>query len=221
MEIQTALKEMIERADRAAANDLLEDWAKVHGYDKMISELLEPVISDFGRRWEQEGMSLAQSYVMVKIVGDFMTKCAAEQASTRSETDVKDPAVLGNIEDDFHALGRQMVTTFLEADGWKMCDLGNDVLAGEFVDKAEDVGAKVIGASAMMYSTASNITSLRKEIDRRGLAGKVQLAVGGAVFVLRPELVEEVGGDGTARNAIGAPGLFSRLWEKACQRSCV
>jgi len=35
--------------------------------------------------------------------------------------------------------------------------------------------------------------------------------VGGAVFRLRPELVEELGGDGTAPNALQAPALFDRL----------
>lgn len=74
----------------------------------------------------------------------------------------------------------------------------------------------MIGVSAMMYTTALNIKSLRAEIDRRGLTGKIQLAVGGAVFVLRPDLVDEIGGDGTARNAMAAPALFDDLWEKAC-----
>ena len=42
--------------------------------------------------------------------------------------------ILGNIEDDFHALGRRIVCTFLHAQGWEVIDLGNDVLAKEFPD---------------------------------------------------------------------------------------
>ena len=44
----------------------------------------------------------------------------------------------------------------------------------------------------MMFTTAMNIRKLRDLIDARGLRGQIQLAVGGAVFNLRPELVAEV-----------------------------
>jgi methanogenic corrinoid protein MtbC1 len=99
-------------------------------------------------------------------------------------------------------------------DGWKIHDLGNDVPAGEFVETALQVGAQIIGASAMMYTTAMNIAKLREEINKRNLTGHFRLAVGGAVFKLRPELVHEVGGDGTAPNAINAPALFDRLYRE-------
>ena len=119
--------------------------------------------------------------------------------------------MLGNIEDDFHALGRRMVSLFSQAAGWEVVDLGNDVPAEELVAKAKALGARVIGASAMMYTTAKNIRRLREALDRGDLTGRVQLAVGGAVFNLRPELVAEVGGDGTARSALAAPALFEEL----------
>ena len=188
MDIRELLHQKIENADRAAAYDLLEQWANEHGYERLITEVIEPVINEFGAEWGTEGYSLAQAYIAAKIGEDFLTKYAARQAGTLAERTLKGPVVLGNIEDDSHALGRKMVSTFLEANGWKVYDLGNDVLASEFVEKALEVGAKVIGVSAMMYTTASNIKSLREEIDSRGLAGKIQLAVGGAVFTLRPVL---------------------------------
>ncbi len=119
-----------------------------------------------------------------------------------------------NIEDDFHSLGREVVLSFLEAHGWKIYDLGNDVIASELVDKAVEVGAKVVGVSSMMLSTAMNIKSVREELDRRGLSKKIKLAVGGAIFTLRDTLIDEVGGDGTCKNAVGAHDLFRFLWAK-------
>ena len=130
----------------------------------------------------------------------------------------KGPVVIGNIEEDFHALGRRMVGTFLRAEGWIVHDLGNDVPATEFVDKALEVGARVIGVSAMMMTTARNVRKVRDEIDNRGLTGRIQLAVGGAVFRVCPGLAEEVGGDGTAPDALGAAGLFDRLWEESVRK---
>ena len=87
------------------------------------------------------------------------------------------------------------------------------------MDTAIQHQARVIGVSAMTLTTARNIRHLRDEIDSRGLKGKVQLGVGGAVFILNPSLVEEVGGDGTAKNALIAVSLFDRLWDEAIRES--
>jgi len=203
-------------ADRKRASLLVEGWAAQNSYDRAVSELLEPVLQKFGDIWAtDEDVSLAQGYISAKISEDIMLKAAEGRSAAGEALPLKGPVVLGNIEDDYHALGRKLVGTFLRADGWQVIDLGNDVLPETFVDTAQKSGSKVIGASAMMYVNAVNIKKLRDEIDHRGLTGKIQLAVGGAVFILRPELVAEVGGDGTARNALAASAMVEALWAQA------
>jgi len=197
-------------AKREEALRLLLDHAGAHGFQSAVSALLEPVLEKAGEAWHRENLSLAQGYVAGKIAEDLLV--AAAESGGDLPLDVKGPVVIGNVEDDYHSLGRKMVAVFLRAAGWKVVDLGNDVVPGDFVDAALANGARVIGVSAMMLTTAENIRALRSEIDARGLGGRIQLAVGGAVFKLRPELMLEVGGDGTASSAIQAPELFERLW---------
>ncbi|MDY0225455.1 B12 binding domain-containing protein [Desulfomicrobium apsheronum] len=197
-------------AKREEALQLLLDHAGAHGFQSAVNALLEPVLEKAGEAWHRENLSLAQGYVAGKIAEDLLV--AAAESGGDLPLDVKGPVVIGNVEDDYHSLGRKMVAVFLRAAGWKVVDLGNDVVPGDFVDAALANGARVIGVSAMMLTTAENIRALRSEIDARGLGGRIQLAVGGAVFKLRPELMLEVGGDGTATSAIQAPELFERLW---------
>ncbi|AJE04908.1 corrinoid-binding protein [Geobacter pickeringii] len=208
------LSRMIDEADREGANRLIDRWAATHGYQSALSEVLEPLLREVGERWEREDISLAQSFVAGKVAEDILNKAlAAAPAGTLRE--VRGTVVLGNIEDDYHSLGRRMVGTFLRAAGWGVIDLGNDVPAVEFVDRAVEAGARVIGVSAMMLVTARGIRAVREELDRRGLSGRIMLAVGGAIFKVRPELVAEVGGDGTAENAIAAPALMESLRERS------
>jgi methylmalonyl-CoA mutase cobalamin-binding domain/chain len=208
----------IERADRAGAAAVIEAWALDRPFSQVVPELLSPTLEAFGKRWAQGqgGVSLATGYVASKVAEDVLSRLlrasSPDGAPIRTS---KGPVLVGNVEDDFHPLGRKMVAAFLRAEGWEVHDLGVDVASEQFVDKAEETGARVIGASAMMYTTAKNVARIREEIDRRGLTGKLQLAVGGAVFKLRPELVETFGGDGTATSAVDAPALFERLWQQA------
>ena len=216
MQIQFLLMEAIRQADRAATNTLLRQWADEHGYDRLLAEVLDPTLRLIGEQWfSAESFTLAQAYVAAKVAEDALNQIMTHSSPAAAAKSTQGPIVLGNIEDDFHALGRRMVSTFLRANGWVIHDLGNDVLPALFVDKALEVGARVIGVSAMMLTTALNIRRLREEIDRRGFKDKIQLAVGGAIFVIRPGLTQEVGGDGTAASAVSAPALFTQLWQRS------
>jgi len=219
MDIQQSLIERIHLGDRVGANALLDAWASEHGYECLLAEVLDPALILIGEEWSSsETFTLAQAYVAAKVTQDMLDKISARRISSFGELPPKGSVVIGNIEGDFHALGRRMVGTFLRAEGWIVHDLGNDVPAAIFVDKAQEVGARVIGVSAMMMTTARNVRRVREEIDRRGLTGKIQLAAGGAVFRVCPGLAEEVGADGTASDALGAAGLFERLWKRSVSK---
>lgn len=208
-EARQKLFDSILSGNREQANETLDQWAGHSHYRSAIAEVLEPVLEEIGNRWSAEKISLAAGYLAGKVAEDVLVQ------SLRCEQSIpqtKGPVVIGNVEDDYHSLGRKLVGIFLKTSGWRVIDLGNDVSASAFVDAAVENKAWVIGVSAMMFTTAENITKIRKEIEDRGLSGRIKLAVGGAVFKIRPELVAEVGGDGTAANAMDAPRLFEQLW---------
>lgn len=207
--VRKKLLEFILSGNRKEAINLLDEWARQCNYESVISDILEPVLEDIGDMWVAEKISLAAGYLAGKIAEDTLMK-AHQTEQALPET--KGPVVLGNVEDDYHSLGRKLVGIFLRTAGWKIIDLGNDVTAAEFVDSAVNNNAKIIAVSAMMFTTAQNIIKIRQEIDKRGLTGRIKLVVGGAVFKIRPELVAEVGGDGTAVNAMSAPELMERIW---------
>ncbi len=208
---RTLLIAMIINAERTEAVDLICSIAAQIGYPAVITHVLDPALIEIGDMWAREKLSLAQGYVAAKITEDVLLKAVDTKEWQAETAEMHIPVVLASIEDDFHPLGRKMVSTFLQLAGWTVHDMGNDITAEEMVDKAVELNAPIIGVSAMMYTSALNIGKVRQEIDRRGLQDKLKLAVGGAIFKVRPTLVEEVGGDGTAASAIDAPQLFSDL----------
>ena len=214
MNINYAIERLITSiltGQRLEAMDLLDEWSLRIHWRKTITDILEPTLEEIGRRWEAEKISLAVGYLAGKIAEDVLLKAAlAEEAVPET----KGPVIIGNVEDDYHALGRRLVCVFLKTAGWKVIDLGNDVQAVDFVDAAEENDAPIIAVSAMMLTTAENIRKIRNELDRRGQTGNIMLAVGGAVFKARPELMKEVEGDGTVANAVDAPRLMDQLLEQ-------
>lgn len=210
-DLKLKLLGLIIDAQRSEAVELIRNIAEKTGYFTAINTLLEPVLIEIGELWSKEKLSLAQGYVAAKITEDILLKALESKEWQMENMRNQVPVILANIEDDFHSLGRKMIGTFLQATGWKVHDLGNDVTALEIIDAAVTFNAPIVGVSAMMYTSALNIKKVREEINSRQLQNKIKLAVGGAIFKVRPELVDEVGGDGTAASATQVPELFNRL----------
>lgn len=197
-------------SERGDARELVDAWLHTgHAPESFITEVLSPALVQVGARWSKQRVSLSQTFVAAKIAEETLLRCAPPSCPPMKAS--RGRIVLGNIEDDFHGLGRRIVGTFLRSSGWTVHDLGNDVPAEDFVTSAVELDAPLIGVSAMMHTTALGIRRVRRLIDEQGLGSRVRLVVGGAVFGARPELAEEVGADGMAKSAHLADALFTRL----------
>jgi len=212
-EKQELIAQLINEGEKDKAVQQLTEWSAQTTFKDVIFNVLEPMLVSWGKLWMQGKLSLAHGYLSGKVAEEFYLIASQSEEMRIADKQIKGTIVLGNIEDDFHPLGRNLVNIFSTAAGWNIIDLGNDVPAEIFIENAIKNQAVIIAVSSMMFTTAKNILKIRKELDRQSLSDKIKLAVGGAVFKLRPELVTDIGGDGTADNAIDAPALFDTCYE--------
>ncbi|MHC4873387.1 MAG: cobalamin B12-binding domain-containing protein, partial [Planctomycetota bacterium] len=134
MDTTRQLVELIYGAQRDAAVELACRWAEENCYVDVAEKVLVPALELFGRDFtSRQHTPLSQGYVAAKVVEDVMNIVKDKTYGKNPVKATKGPVVIGNIEDDFHSLGRKIVVIFLEANGWRVIDLGNDVMAEEFV----------------------------------------------------------------------------------------
>jgi trimethylamine corrinoid protein len=120
--------------------------------------------------------------------------------------------VLGTAKGDIHEIGKTLVGTLLTAHGFKVYDLGVDVPSELFATKAGEVGADVVGVSALLTTTMRGQKSVIEAIERQGLRSRVKVVVGGAPVTRR--WAEEIGADGYGKDAAGAVALVQGLIHK-------
>jgi len=117
--------------------------------------------------------------------------------------------VLGTTKGDIHEIGKTLVGTLLTAHGFKVFDLGVDVSSDRFAAKALEVGADIVGVSALLTTTMRGQKSVVEAIERAGLRPRVKVIVGGAPVTR--SWVEEIGADGFGKDAAGAVALVKGL----------
>ena len=119
--------------------------------------------------------------------------------------------VIGTVYGDIHFIGKNLVAMMLEANGFEVYDIGEDQPAKAFVDKAEEVGADIVGASALTTTTRLEQEKIVKAFRERGL--KTKIMIGGAV--VDAAWAEKVGADGYAKNLQDAVSLAKQLMKWA------
>ena len=92
----------------------------------------------------------------------------------------KGTVVIGTVKGDLHDIGKNLVITMAEGQGFKVIDLGIDVDPDKFVDAVKENNPQIVAFSGLLTTTLANIPEHIKALEDAGVRNKVTLAVGGA-----------------------------------------
>jgi 5-methyltetrahydrofolate--homocysteine methyltransferase len=115
---------------------------------------------------------------------------------------------IGTVSGDLHDIGKNLVTIMMEGAGFEIVDLGTDVGSEDFVAAAQN-GVDVIGLSALLTTTMSNMEVIIKAIEAAGIRDRVKIIVGGAPIT--DKYAAQIGADGFAPDASQAVMLVKKL----------
>ncbi len=117
--------------------------------------------------------------------------------------------VIGTVKGDLHDIGKNLVGMMLEGAGFQVIDAGINVEAQKLVDLAREHNATLIGASALLTTTMTNMKEVVDVLKGSDLADKVKIMIGGAP--LTQSFCDEIGADGYAPDAASAADLAKEL----------
>lgn len=89
-----------------------------------------------------------------------------------ADSDSKFKAVVGVVEGDTHDIGKNLFKIMLETQGFEVYDLGRDVPPVEFVKKAKEINADVVGLSTLMTTTMDNMKVVIDLLKEEGMREK-------------------------------------------------
>lgn len=179
---------------------------------KAITDVLTPAITEMGARFERGEAFLPQ----LMMAGDAMNAAVSILKKAISKEDLKatqkGTIVLGTVKGDIHNIGKNIVGIMLTTAGYEVIDLGIEVEPSKFVDEAEKANAQIIGASALMTFTASNMKVITEYLEMEGVRDRYKLIFGGGP--LTESWAKEMGADAYALDAIKAVQVINKLMGK-------
>ncbi|WP_084681126.1 uroporphyrinogen decarboxylase family protein [Desulfospira joergensenii] len=155
----------------------------------------------------------AGEYFVPELICCAETMNAGLEVLSPEVLETKDPLkgriVMGVVEGDTHDIGKNIVGMMLKAEGYEVIDLGRNVPLSAFVDKAMEVGARVIAVSSLMTTTMAGMAKIVEDCHGRCKEDRPMIIVGGAPVT--QDFARSIGADGYAEDALVAVETVGRL----------
>ena len=86
--------------------------------------------------------------------------------------------LIATVKGDVHDIGKNIVGVVLQCNGFEVTDMGVMVPCDKILDKAEELGADVVGLSGLITPSLDEMVTVAQEMEKRNFT--VPLLIGGA-----------------------------------------
>jgi 5-methyltetrahydrofolate--homocysteine methyltransferase len=175
--------------------------------EKILDEGFIPGMEVVGNKFQANEIYVPEMLISAKAMKAGMR--ILEPLLTKAGVKRIGKVVIGTVKGDLHDIGKNLVAMMLEGAGFEVIDAGVDVSAQKFVDLIKETNADILGLSALLTTTMTEIKKVIDAFEEKGLRDKVKIIVGGAP--LSAEYATEIHADGYSPDAASAAALAKKM----------
>ena len=175
----------------------------------MVEQGMMPGMTEIGNRFSAGDAYLPELLMAAEAWDQAMKIIKPRLVAAGASIKKQGTIVLGTVQTDIHEIGKNILANLLTTAGFEVHDIGHDAPASKFIDKAQEVDADIIAASAIMSTTVPYQKDIIEMLKARGLRDKYLVMVGGGVVT--QEWADEIGADGYGDLASDAVDMAKEL----------
>jgi corrinoid protein of di/trimethylamine methyltransferase len=139
-------------------------------------------------------------YAGFNLIDPWLKKTAARK---------REKIMIAVVEGDIHDIGKNIVKVMLEANGYRVLDLGKDVKTSKLLEEAAREKPDVLCLSSLMTTTMVRMREIIDRLHAMNLRDKIKIVIGGAPVT--EDYARQISADGYASDAAAAVNLIDKL----------
>jgi trimethylamine corrinoid protein len=176
---------------------------------KAVDEGLSKGMAVVGERFEKGDAFLPELLMAADSFGAAMEVLKPEIEAQKKQVTKAGTVVIGTVKSDVHNIGKNIVATVLETNGFEVVDIGIDNPSLKFIEEAQKAKADVIALSSLMTTTMPGQKEVIETLKDLKVRDKFFVIVGGGP--VSQEWADKIGADGYGSSAVQAVGLVKNL----------
>jgi 5-methyltetrahydrofolate--homocysteine methyltransferase len=194
-----AIPRAIIAGNRDEIGDLIENALKDGKTAVEINEqLLIPAIQEVGSKYDRKEIYLPQMILAAETMQSAFE--VLEPHFKKGDLENTGKVILCTVKGDVHDIGKNIIGLFLKNQGFQVIDLGKDVATEVIVEAALKHQAQVVGLSALMTTTMTEMARVIEAL--KSVSSQARVLIGGAVVTKRYAI--DIGADGYGADGFAA-----------------
>ncbi|MBW1979781.1 MAG: corrinoid protein [Deltaproteobacteria bacterium] len=165
---------------------------------ELMNQVFIPAINEVGDKFGR-GLLFLPELVQSADAMQAVTEVINESLPAREARKQTARVVLATVKGDVHDIGKCIVTSLMQANGFTVYDLGRDVDIDHIVEEAVRLDVQIIGTSALLTTTMARQKDLEDALKSAGVRDRFKTIVGGAPVTAR--WAAKIGADAYAEDA--------------------
>ncbi len=175
----------------------------------IVQKCLVPILDDIGEQFARLELFLPDLVMAADVAKAVKDEIRAHLLSTSGDATAAAKVVIGTVQGDVHDIGKNIVATLLEVNGFEVFDLGNDVKPFDFIETAKKEKADIIALSSLLTTSMPYMVDVLKNLEGLGIRDQFKVIVGGGP--VSEEWAKEIGADGYSTDANEAVELCKKI----------
>ncbi|MCR5034531.1 MAG: cobalamin-dependent protein [Clostridia bacterium] len=207
--MQKAFDSIVEADEDMAAEVIEEGKAEGITAVDMLQEGFSKGMNELGDQFGRGEIFLPELIFATEVMKIATDAVEEELAAGGNDVHKAGIVVMGTVEGDVHDIGKGICVSMLKASGMDVYDMGREVPADVFIDKAKEVGADIIGSSALLTTTMPVQKEIEQKLEEQGLKGKIKTMVGGSPVTAR--WADKIGANAYSEDAAECVDVAKKL----------
>ena len=194
-----------QQIDRLRANGL--------AIESVFLYLLTPAARYIGELWENDLCSFSQVTLGLWRIQQIMYDLSPAFHASRNPgnaTARQRRILISTTTGSQHTFGLSMLSEFFRSDGWTVLAIPSPA-KGDLIDAVGNNWFDIFALSVSADREIDDAQRLIRDARKRSCNPSMNIIVGGALFLRRPDLAQAMGADGMSEDAPGALSLAAQL----------
>jgi corrinoid protein of di/trimethylamine methyltransferase len=161
---------------------------------EMVEKGMAPGMTEIGSKFGEGQVYLPELLMAAEAWEEAMKIIKPKLIEAGASMKKQGTVVIGTVQTDIHEIGKNILANLLTTAGFDVHDIGCDAPAAKFLNKAEEVRADIIAASAIMSTTVPYQKDIIDLLESKGLRDNYIVMVGGGVVT--QQWADKIGADG-------------------------
>jgi corrinoid protein of di/trimethylamine methyltransferase len=175
--------------------------------DEIINGYMIKAMGEIGRRFEEGEAFVPELLMAARAMKGSLA--LLKPLMRDNDSAILGKVLIGTVKGDLHDIGKNLVGSMLEGNGFEVVNLGVDVSPEKFVSSVKELKPQIICMSALLTTTMNNMKSVIDALDKEGIRNEVKVMIGGAPITQK--FADSIGADGFSTNANSAVAKAKEL----------